>query len=166
MEQWVEQLIAVLEQTMAAYGQLPGIIRAEHDAAIRADLEAITASGEKKQALVAHIQKLEQRRAGVMHRLAGMLGLPPDRMRLSVLAEQVEAGRQERLQQLQTELQPLLAAVDNANRECRGMIDHCLRLVKNNLGFFQHWSGAADVYGQSGSMCGGGVQAVRLVVQG
>ncbi|MCJ8501280.1 flagellar protein FlgN [Desulfatitalea alkaliphila] len=162
----MEQLIEVLEQTMASYGQLPGIIRAEHDAAIRADLGAITASGEQKQAVVAHIQKLEQRRAGVMHRLAGMLGLPPDQMRLSVLTERVETGQQERLQQLQNELQPLIEDVAKANRECRGVIDHCLRLVKSNLGFFQHWSGTTDVYGQSGNMCNSGLQVGRLVVQG
>ncbi|MBR9982783.1 MAG: flagellar protein FlgN [Desulfatitalea sp.] len=163
MEQWVEQLIVVLDHTHNAYSRLLEVVEQEKQAAIVADLQAIAMAGEAKQVLVAQIERHEQQRTRLLQQLAKGMGLPFGQMHLSTLADRVGGAHRAQLQQLHGDLNILLEKVHTANAECRTLIDHCLRVVQNTLGFFQHWMGATEVYGQSGNMRNEALQGGRLL---
>ncbi len=153
MDRLIEPLIAALEQTERIYGQLLDIIEEEKIAATLADTPRLSAAGFEKQDLIAQLGHLDRQRALFLQPIAEALGVPLGRLDLKTLADHLGQPYRATLHSLNADLRTIIDKVHNANEECCALIKHCLRLVRNTLGFFQHCIGSVDVYGATGSMC-------------
>jgi flagellar biosynthesis/type III secretory pathway chaperone len=152
MDRLVEQLIAALEQTQRLYSRMLEIIEEEKIAATLADTQRLSVAGSEKQDLMAQLGRLDRERTRLLQQMAQALGVPFDRLDLATLADHIGQPYRETLRDLNASLRTIINKVHNANEECCALIKHCLKLVQNTLGFFQHCMGSVDVYGASGNM--------------
>lgn len=163
MEAHVERLIVVLEQIEGQYDRMVAIIERETKAATEADAVGLTALGEEKQTIIARLKGLDQKRLHLLGAIAAHLGLSAGRLTISTLLQHVGRSHRLRLSRLQADLGVVLNRVHTAGDECRSMVRHCLRLVQNTLGFFQHCTRDREIYGASGCMRSEPLQNGRLV---
>jgi flagellar biosynthesis/type III secretory pathway chaperone len=152
MDRLVEQLIAALEQTQRLYSRMLEIIEEEKIAATLADTQRLSVAGSEKQDLMAQLGRLDRERTRLLQQIAEALGVPFGRLDLATLADHIGQPYRETLRDLNASLRTIINKVHNANEECCALIKHCLKLVQNTLGFFQHCMGSVDVYGASGNM--------------
>jgi flagellar biosynthesis/type III secretory pathway chaperone len=152
MDRFIEQLIAALEQTERLYSRMLEIIEEEKIAATLADTQRLSVAGTEKQDLMAQLGCLDLERTRLLQQLAEVLGVPCGRLDLSTLADHVGQPYRDTLRALNAGLRHVINKVHSANEECCALIRHCLKLVQNTLGFFQHCMGSVDVYGASGNM--------------
>lgn len=153
MDRLIESFIETLRQTGAMYNRLLAAIEREKKAALASDIEQLTAAGTEKQTVLAQLFELDCKRTQHLHRLARALELPVDGVTLSDLAAAVDAPYKRQLDDIHAQMKRVMEQVQRSNEECRMLIRHCLRLVQNALGFFQHWMESASVYGASGDLC-------------
>ena len=163
MEQKLDQLITVLEQTMGLYERMLSAIGEELAAATASDFERFRQAGTEKESLVFQLKKTEQCRDDLLRTIAGTLGIPFQKINISTLVSKIDSPRARHLSELGSALQDLITRVREANRETCMMVSHCLMLVKRSIGFFQHWTRLSTVYGQSGNICSDRRGGGRLV---
>lgn len=163
MDRLIEQLIAVLQQTETLYEQMLPLIDQEQEAALGPDAQRLTAINAEKQSLIAQLAQLEKQRTRLSQEIAEALRLPLESVNLTALAATVAAPYDRQLLQLHVRLGGVVEKVRRANEQCRLLIEYCLRMVQNRLGFFQYWMGRVEVYGASGSFNNGPGGGGRLV---
>jgi flagellar biosynthesis/type III secretory pathway chaperone len=145
----------VLQQTEALYQQLLTLIDQEKQAAAGIEVQHLTSVSNEKQAVLAQLKLLDQQLARIMQQVANDRSISRDKLNLSLIAGSAGPPLDDQIRSLNKRLKTLTVQVQRANEECRQLIQHCLRLVHNKLGFFHHWSGAAaDVYAASGNIRG------------
>jgi len=166
MDRSIDQLIQLLQQTETLYDQLLQIIDEEKQAAIATETQRLTAAGIEKQAILSRLKPLDQQLTCVIQQIASGLRIPKSDLSLTKLAAYADAPQNNQIRELNKRLQSTITRVHSANEQCRQLIEHCLRLVRNKLGYFQHWTGASDVYGATGNIRGnaGGGRLLRGVV--
>jgi Mg2+ and Co2+ transporter CorA len=163
MEHVIASVIEILRQTEATYKRLLALIEMEKSAVLASDIDQLTAAGAEKQVVISQLTGLEQQRQWQLQLLGKALRLPCETLNLSDLSARIDAPYKEQLRDLQQRLNRVVERANHANNECRMLVRHCLRLVQNALGFFQHWMDTANVYGASGDMSGMGRSGGRLV---
>ncbi|MDA8138552.1 MAG: flagellar export chaperone FlgN [Desulfobacteraceae bacterium] len=155
MNRPIEQLLHALQQTEALYLQLLLYIDQEKRAAAGAEVQDLMAASNEKQAVILQLKSLDQQVVGLMNQIAREKKIPKNRISFSSLAEDVPAPFDGRIRDMNLRLKTVISKVQTANEECRQLMVHCLRLVKNKLGFLGHWMGySADVYAASGNIRG------------
>jgi flagellar biosynthesis/type III secretory pathway chaperone len=163
MDRFIEQLIAVLQQTETLYERMLPLIEQEKEAALGPDATRLTGINAEKQSLIAQLAQLEKQRTRLSQGIAEALRLPLEKVNLTALAANVTAPYDRQLRQLHDRLRGVVEKVRQANEQCRVLIEYCLRLVQKRLGFFQYWMGRVDVYGASGSLNNGPGGGGRLL---
>lgn len=154
MDASVVQLTQVLQKTETLYIQLLDIIDEEKKAAVAADPQQLTELNTQKQEFVQELKTLDQALAHTLQDVAVALQIPKADLKLSTVAAKAGPPHDTRIEALNARLRPLIANVQTANEECRLLIDHCLRVVRSKLGYFEHWMRDTDVYAASGSIRG------------
>jgi hypothetical protein len=145
-------LIDTLRQTEIAYARLLGLIEDESRAAIASDMDRLLAAGVEKQNLIGQLGGLDRQRMHALQRMGRELNVPFESLTVSVLAAKVHQPYAEQLRQVQQRLNTVMEQVRHSNEQCRMLISHCLRLVQNSLGFFQHRMDSANSYGAAGDL--------------
>jgi flagellar biosynthesis/type III secretory pathway chaperone len=150
VEKWIRSLIETLRQTETMYARLLKLIEDEIQSALAADIVQLNMIGIEKQNLISQLEEADQQRAQVLRHLADALSIPRADLTVSRLTEIVDSADNDQLLELQQRLIAVVAQVRHSNEQCRLLVSHCLRLVHNSLGFFQHWIGTTKVYGAAG----------------
>ncbi|KJS30385.1 MAG: hypothetical protein VR64_17010 [Desulfatitalea sp. BRH_c12] len=163
MDRMIEKLIEVLRKTESCYDGMMAIIAQEKAAALRSNLTLLTSAHDEKQRMLSQLDSLEQQRAQLMRDIAASLQLPVEILTLSSLAAQVTAPYDRKLALRKDALNSVLRKVQHANEECCRIVEHCLKLVQNTLGFFSHWTQRSQVYCPSGDIYAGADTGGRLL---
>lgn len=147
----IAQLIEVLERSESIYQQLLPVFLKEKNAALQSDPEAFSAVVQEKEELLVRLQQIEQKRQLILNGISKTHNIAVDQLRLSILANRaIDDHQARRIMQLRASLNDLVQKTKRANEENRLLIQHCLEIVKNALGFFRSWVVPTDVYGSSG----------------
>lgn len=154
MDSSVVQLTQVLQKTESLYIQLLDIIDEEKIAAVAADPLQLTEVNARKQEIIQRLKTLDKELNHTIQNVAAALQIPKTNLKLSTVAAKAGPPHDTQIEALNVRLRPLIANVQIANEECRLLIDHCLRLVRSKLGYFQHWMRDTDVYAATGSIRG------------
>jgi flagellar biosynthesis/type III secretory pathway chaperone len=163
MEQQLDQLITMLEQTRGLYERMLTTVHEEMAAATASDFQKFSRASAEKENLVSQLKQLEQRRNRILRQVAESFGISLEQLNISALVARIDTPHRHQLSELASSLEALIARVRDANRECCMIIEHCLGLVKRSLGYFQHWMQLSAVYGQTGSICSDHRSGGRLV---
>lgn len=163
MDRSIEHLIHVLQQCEELYHRMLSILELEKKVALAPNPSGLARVNDEKGVLLAQLKVLDHQRAALLEQIAGHLDLFGDRMTMSALIEKVAPAYRGQLKAVYDALQRIVSRVQYANHESRLLINHCLTLVKNTLGFFSHWTASAAVYGASGHVEADGVGHGRLL---
>lgn len=145
-----ERLIHVLERSEASYGTLLALLYEEKEAAIGSDAAKLTALVERKREILSSLASLERQRSRLLETLAGSLGLRPDQLTLSRLAQSLPGEKAHKIDSLRTPLKHMALESQRINEENRHLVSHCLELVHGALAFFNQMLQPASVYGATG----------------
>jgi flagellar biosynthesis/type III secretory pathway chaperone len=163
MEQQIEQLVVVLEETKQLYEQMLTLVQDEKAAATASDFDRFSMISAEKETLVARLDRAETRRNTLLQALAETFDIPLQQLNVSTLTARIEMPYRVKLKETASALDRLLSKVRTANRECCMIIEHCRGLVAKSLGFFQHWMQLSAVYGQTGAISAGNRNGGRIV---
>jgi flagellar biosynthesis/type III secretory pathway chaperone len=145
-------LIDILRQTESVYARLLGLMEDESRAVIASDMDRLLAAGVEKQNLIGQLGELDRQRLRALQLIGRELNVPSESLTVSGLAARVHSPYAEQLRQVQQRLNTVMEKVRHSNEQCRMLISHCLRLVQNSLGFFQHRMDSAHSYGAAGDL--------------
>jgi flagellar biosynthesis/type III secretory pathway chaperone len=148
----IEQLADVLAQSEIHYRTLLGLLQQEKEAAIASNADRLTRVVEQKNEVLAQLSAQERKRRLLMGTLAGSLGIPADKLTLTRLIHTLPADISAQIQRYRDALRDLGHKIQRANAENRALVQHCLALVRNSLGFFQQILNPASVYGSQGKV--------------
>ena len=152
MEKRIISFIEALRQTETMYNRLLELIEDENKAAMVSNVDRLNTIGIEKQNLISQLGRLDQQATRELLNLADALHISSEDLTVSCLAQKVDSPFREQLLHLQQRLRAVVAQVQHANAQYRMLIDHCLRLVHNSLGFFQNWMDTSNVYGAAGDL--------------
>jgi len=152
MDQHIEHLIKLLEQTEFLYRSLLPIIEEEQTAAIKSDIDRLTAASCEKQSIIDQTKRLDEQLKVLARQVAAHYQVPAQGITLTVLAAVIESPYAEKLRLLNDKLKDVVHKVQASNEQCSSLMRHCSRLVQSTLGYFQHWMSGSDVYGSTGNM--------------
>ena len=151
MDRLIESLFLILEQSQELYQRMLMVLDQEIRAALVSDIDQMTLATTEKNDLIIRLKELESERSACLQQIAKTMQLPRTRLTITTLLEHIEPHYGARLKSLNSSLTAVLAKVRRTNNESRLLIQHCLRLVKNSICFFNHWTGLANVYCASGN---------------
>ena len=163
MDRSIEHLIHVLQQCEELYHRMLSILEFERKAALAPNPSDLVQANGEKETLLAHLQVLDGQRSALLAQIADHMDISMDRLTMSGLIEKVAPGYRDQLKTVYDALQRIVLKVQYANNESRLLINHCLGLVKNTLGFFSRWTASTPVYGASGHVETNGRGHGRLV---
>lgn len=152
MDQQIEHLIHLLEQTEFLYRSLLPIIDEEKDAAIHSDIDRLTAATAEKHVILDQIKYVDDRLKVTAQQLAARYRISRRDLRISVLLPHMPPQYAGKLDTLNHSLNDAVKKVQAANAQCASLVKHCTQLVRNMLGFFRRSTGACDVYSPTGNM--------------
>lgn len=152
MDQLIERFVHLLNKTEFHYRSLLPIIDEEKESAIQSDIDRLTAASFEKQCTIDQITQLDGQLKVIAQQLAQRYQIAGRGITLTVLAEQMPAQYSHKVLQLNDRLSEVAKRVQSSNEECSTLMKHCIQLVQNTLGFFQHWMGGVKVYGASGNI--------------
>jgi flagellar biosynthesis/type III secretory pathway chaperone len=151
----LNQLIDVLEQSEGMYQELLTLADREKAAALGCNHQLLVQVNAEKEELLARLDRIDRRRIQLLRQMADDLKMAPAQLCLSELESRGDARQAVRIGNLRASLKNLIQRIKGANAENRQLIQHCLDLSRNALGFFQHWMMPAAVYGSSGRVDSG-----------
>lgn len=152
MSATIGKIIENLEKSEAIYQQLLPVIHREKKAAFGSQPDELALAVENKEELLVQLRQLERQRQIFLNQVSAESNTPMSELKLSLLADRVGEDQAFKMRQLSASLNELVRKIKDANEENRLVIQHCLSIVNNALGFFQHWVNPTDVYGASGKM--------------
>lgn len=152
MDQQIERFVQLLEQTEFHYRSLLPLIDEEKEAAVQSDINRLTAASCEKQSTIDQIRHLDGQLKVIAEQLARRYQIAGKGVTLSVLAEQMPPQYSDKILKLNNKLNEVVKKVQSSNEQCCTLMQHCLRLVHNTLGFFQHWMGGVNIYGATGNI--------------
>jgi len=139
-------LVEILTEEIALYRKVVDLARAEKDAMVRTDIDALRTSGEEKSALVKMLKGLEKKRQAVIQKLSEDLGRPAHELTLRTLARLAEGPIADRLEAIRSDLLELTRSISDIHSRNRQAIVHRLRLVRSSLSFLNHLAVGSAVY--------------------
>ena len=155
MKPLLDQIIVILEKSRALYQELLKLYDREKRAAMGPDPQLLVALTTEKEELLAQLEQQERQRMKLAERISEFLNVPVKQLNISVLVGYGDYDQSCRLIDLRDSLGGLVKSIQRANAENRVLFQHCLELVRNAMGFFQHWMTPASVYGSSGRVDSG-----------
>ena len=158
----VEKLIDVLAKLETQYRQLLSVMITEKQATLSSNAEMMNSVVLRKQELMASLSRLEQQRRGLLQQIAGRFRIPVSDLTIDTIAKLTNNNSSVKIKHLGNTLAKLLPKVQQSNDENRALIQHCLSLVQNTLGFFQHWLAPGSVYGSKGRVNDGSLSGKLL----
>ena len=151
----MNEIIETLERSEALYQLLLPLMQREKAAALGSNPRILAEVTADKEALLSQLNALERQRGRLVHLAAEETKIPVTGLNLSALADLADDDHKIRITKLQETLARLVKTVKRQNDENRALIQHCLDLTRSAIGFFQHWTIPASVYGASGYICSG-----------
>lgn len=133
MKEAIELLRNNLKNQIGAHKQLLEIVRSEHEALIRLDLEHVQEAIFGKEALIGVIFKFERERLVIMQDITKALGVAADEMTLSQLAERVQKNYSplsEEISQILSTLKTLVQQISVQNGRNRSLVASALKHVR------------------------------------
>jgi hypothetical protein len=155
MRNHLEQLIKILEHMNTLYDEMLVLLQREKQAALASDIELLVSATDEKRRLLTKIKAAEQSRVDALKQTTARLKLPAGRIRLKILAEQVDPLFGRELIRLNDLLRQKTKQVSKANKESRAFFQHGLNLIHNSLSFFNFWAEGTAVYGCTGLLQSG-----------
>ncbi len=154
MNQKIENLISVLQQSLAIYGEMLPLMADERKAALEGDVETINRQSVEKESLISKLKALEKDRVLVLKELSTQLHCPQANLTMGYLVGRVEPGYRAQLDGIHSALHALLLKISEFNKENQMYINHILKVVKNGLRFFDRASVSPSVYLACGNIDG------------
>jgi flagellar biosynthesis/type III secretory pathway chaperone len=151
----IDEIIETLERSEALYQLLVPLMQREKGAALGANPRILAEVTADKEALLSQLNALERQRTRLVDLAAEETKIPVTGLNLSALADLAGDDQKIRITRLQGTLARLVQTVKRQNDENRALIQHCLDLTHSAIGFFQHWTIPASVYGASGHIRSG-----------
>jgi hypothetical protein len=151
----VEQLIAVLQQTEQAYGELLDIIIDEKETVRQAKVEGMLRISSDKERKLDEIKRLDIKRNQLLNEMAMELKVDRKDLVMRDLEKRVDPLHGRQLSRLRHSFQSILSKVRVANNESRALIHHCQSLVRQAISLVSPTSTASVMYQASGTMVQG-----------
>ncbi|HEU5317064.1 MAG TPA: flagellar protein FlgN [Chloroflexota bacterium] len=145
------ELLAVLEAQRATYTHLLELAQERHAALRAADAERLSALAEAEEPLLSRVRRLESARLQLLRPWAETLGVDPEAVTVTALAERLAAADAAALVAARDSLLALVRTLDDANQRNAQLLNACLESVGDSV---RHLLEAVQLdprYAQSGS---------------
>ncbi len=152
MENYLKDLIAILEGLTDHYRSLLDILNEEKNAIIRAKLENIETVRIKKERILSLITAKENMRKDVVEKISCYLGSHQKELTISELARLVEVPFSLKLIQCGAELSKLMHNILAANEVNRSLITQSLRLIRSSINMIIQLVAPPPLYFRTGKM--------------
>ncbi len=152
MEQMINSLLLLLDDTVTLYRSLLALYGEERQSLLDFDLENINTSAKKKENMVLKIKILEEQRHRIVEGLAAALSLDAADLTLTRLAEKVDIRQSYKLSALGDELSATISQIKDVHRTNRALIIHSQGLVTDSMAFLSNHLAPDPVYHQNGSL--------------
>lgn len=135
----MEELIATLQDELAAYQEMLPVAKEKTHAIISNDLQKLQMITDSEQETVGKISSLEQKRAGVISNIAVVLNKKPSELTLPVLIELLgrQPKEQKQLAELHKSMQELLRQLVEVNGHNKNLIEQSLEMISYNMNLIQ-----------------------------
>lgn len=139
MASLMEELIATLQNEMAAYQEMLPVAEEKTYAIISNDLQKLQQITDLEQETIGKISMLEQKRAGVISNIAVVLSKKPSELTLPMLIELLERQpkEQKQLAELHKNMQELLKRLVEINGHNKNLIEQSLEMISYNMNLIQ-----------------------------
>ena len=152
MNLMLEQLLGILDRETQLYQSGLAVIDREKEAAVRSELNALNEAAAEKENLMAALRKIDEKRRGLMKRLAEALGYPLKDLTLKKLSQLVDEPFAGRLQRAGENLQCVLNQVQEANQGSKLLFEHSLDLLRGTFNLLNELLSANTVYYRTGNI--------------
>ena len=152
MEQLINNLLLLLDDTVALYQSLLALYHEERQSLMAFDLEGIDASAKKKENLILKIKILEEQRQRSMDSIASSLNLDASGLTLTRLAEKVDIRQSYKLSAVGDELSAVVNQIKDVHGANRSLIIHSQGLVTDSLAYLSNHQAPDPVYYRNGSL--------------
>jgi flagellar biosynthesis/type III secretory pathway chaperone len=152
MEQLINSLLLLLDDTVRLYQSLLTLYHEERQSLLAFDLEGINTNAKKKENLILKIKILEEQRQRTIDDIAALLTLDAADLSISRLAEKVDIRQAYKLSALGDELSATLNTIQEVHQSNRSLIIHSQGLVTNSLAYLGNQMTPDPVYYQNGSL--------------
>lgn len=139
MASLIEDLISVLEEENKEYQDLVILSREKTNVIVKGDIEYLKQITEVEQNFVGRIQKLENKREGLVKEIAKVLRRTPEEITVRAIID-ILHGQKEVQYKLMTVYDELKVTIDNmvtANELNKKLIDQSLELIEFDLNLIQ-----------------------------
>jgi flagellar biosynthesis/type III secretory pathway chaperone len=150
----LEELVRMLKAETALCRSLLEVMRRELAALLRSHRAGIEGCGADKRGLIERLQALERQRTEWVNRLARELGRSMDEVTLSWLARTAPGPRGAELRQVRTELQGLVARLQEENRRSALLCRHAGEMLRAAYGVVKGLAASGIVYHRGGRLQG------------
>lgn len=139
MASLMEELVATLQDELAAYQEMLPVVEEKTQAIISNDLQQLRQITDLEQEAIGKISVLEHKRAGVISNIAVVLNKKPSELTLPVLIGLLERQPKERqkLAELHKSMQELLRHLVEVNGHNKNLIEQSLEMISYNMNLIQ-----------------------------
>lgn len=129
----VAELLAVLEAQRSTYAHLLELAEERHTALRAADAARLGELAEAEEPLLSRVRRLESARLQLLRPWAERLGIAPEAVTVSALAEQLPPGDAAALVTARDALLSLVRTLDEANQRNAQLLNACLESVGDSV---------------------------------
>ena len=163
MNEWMDKLIALLEEETLILKALFVILEEEAAALTVSDLNKLHEVHKKKENEVLKIRLLEEQREKIVKRIAVAMGLPQKGMTISGIAERAGHFHAETLIRISEKMQQFTYSIRILNQKNKNRIEQSLGLVRDSLALLENLISPAAVYHHNGRFNHPGLHSGRLL---
>lgn len=136
LDKHVRSLTDILEEEYSHYNDVFRLIKDEQSVLVNAKLDELEKNLYEQQKIVEKINKFEIKRLEILNVIAIYLGTVPEKLKMSFIAQQVDAELSEKLLKLETQFKSVLQEIMKLNRTNKFLINKSLHFIKENVQVF------------------------------
>ena len=152
MEYLLDKLLESLGHATELYQSLYRVVQNEKDAVVGLNLQQLNEACKAKDNLLLKLRILEERREQLMDRVAAELGLSPQGLTLTKLAQLVDKAYADRLRDSSTDLLAVIQALQDATRQNKFLMSHSVQLIQGSYNFLNNLMTVNPVYYRGGNI--------------
>jgi flagellar biosynthesis/type III secretory pathway chaperone len=152
MKTTINQLIRILEREGDLYKLMLTVMEKESRAAVRSDLNALTATGEEIENILKKLRPVEEQRTQLVGEMAETLGYPSKDLSITKIAQRVDEPFAGRLRQAGADLSTVLNSVKDTNHRNKQVVAHSMELLRGSFNLLSALTRADTVYYRNGDI--------------
>lgn len=151
-DQNYSQLVRCLDQLIKVYRSLLEVVRKEKQILIDSNVEGLSENNKAKEAMIIKIKSLETQRLRCAKDLALIIGVDPERPRLSDIAARFSGAEGEKLRNSQSVLELLIKRVSEINKENEVLVQSALRSITGAMQSIKETLQDKNIYQNKGKI--------------